>query len=298
MVRVADMGVGSRPLVVLGAGGMLAAALADALRGRKGSWIPLSAADLDITCRDRVRSVLEETGPGVIINCASYTDVDGAESEPQRAFEVNGAGAGNVAEAASRLGALIVHISTDYVFDGSKEGPYSPEDGTNPLNVYGASKLEGENRVREKAPEHLIIRTSWLFGLNGKNFVQTMLQLGRTGSSVDVVNDQRGAPTYTPHLAGGILDLIQRGVRGTWHLTNTGSCTWWEFAGEIYRQRGMDVDVNPVPTAAFPRPAHRPRNSVLDCLATYGILGGPLPSWKAALGEYLEEVGKSRKEEA
>jgi dTDP-4-dehydrorhamnose reductase len=280
------------PVVVLGAGGMLATALVDVLRDQGRNWVGLGVGDLDITMREHVNTVIQDLGPGIIINTASYTDVDGAESEAQLAFEINSVGAANVADAASQVNAAIVHISTDYVFNGSKDSPYLPNDDTNPINIYGASKLSGENLVREKTRQHMIIRTSWLFGPNGKNFVSTMLALGRTRSTLDVVDDQTGSPTYTRHLAGAVLDLMDRGVMGTYHLTNTEQCTWCIFAREIFRQSGMDVEVNPVPTEAFPRPAPRPLNSALDCSSAYELLGRPLPSWQTALNQYLEEIGE------
>ena len=293
MERNPDCGpAGGRPIIVLGAGGMLATALVDVLRDQGRNWMALSVSELDITRKDQVDTVIKGLHPGIIINTAAYTDVDGAESEAQTAFEINGVGAGNVAHTASQVDATIVHISTDYVFDGRKDGSYLPGDSINPINVYGKSKLEGENLVREKAQKHMILRTSWLFGPDGKNFVRTMLELGRSRSTLDVVNDQTGSPTYTRHLAIAILDLADRGATGTCHITNTGSCTWCVFAREIFRQSGMDVQVSPVTTEAFPRPAARPRNSVLDCSSTYELLGGPLPSWQTALGEYLEEIGE------
>lgn len=281
----------NRPLVILGAEGMLATALADSLRRRGWKWVPLSRADLDITRKDRVRTVLEKIRPAVIVNAAAYNNVDGAESEPDMAFEVNGLGPGNVGEAASLLGALFVHFTTDYIFDGEKEGPYLPEDEPNPLNVYGASKLEGERQVRQSTMNHMIVRTSWLFGPNGKNFVRTMLELGQTSSRINVVDDQTGRPTYTRHLAEGILDLIEKRATGTWHLSNAGHCTWFDFAREIFRRAGLEVEVCPASTKVLNRPALRPCNSLLDCTATYEILGRSLPSWEEALGEYLKEMG-------
>ena len=281
-----------RPIVVLGAGGMLGTALVNVLGDQGRDCVSfLGRKDLDITRKERVNAVLKDLHPGVIINTASYTDVDGAESDSKLALEINGTGAASVADVASQMRIPIVHISTDYVFDGRKDTPYLTDDGTNALNIYGASKLEGENLVRRKAHKYMIVRTSWLFGPNGKNFVRTMLEMGRSRSTLDVVDDQTGSPTFTRHLAGAILELVDRGVTGTYHLTNTGQCTWFTFAREIFRQSGMDVKVRPVPTEAFPRPAARPRNSVLDCSSTYELLGHPLPSWQTALSEYLEEIG-------
>jgi dTDP-4-dehydrorhamnose reductase len=279
-----------RPVVVLGAGGMLATALVDALEARDLHYVALGEQTLDITYEGRVTVILKGLNPVVVINAAAYTDVDGAEADRALAYEVNAVGAGNVASAAFGLGARVIHISTDYVFDGLKGAPYSPDDKANPINVYGASKLEGENLVRENNGDHLIVRTSWLYGPKGKNFVTTMLDLGCSLSALDVVDDQTGSPTYTRHLAAAIIKLIYHPFKGICHLTNAGQCTWNEFAREIFLQRGMQVEVRPVPTEAFPRPALRPPNSVLDCTMTYQYLGKPMPFWQVALEDYLKEV--------
>ncbi len=280
-----------RPVVVLGAGGMLATALVSALEDEDHHYVALSEQDLDITYEGRVAVILKGLNPRTVINAAAYTDVDGAETHRDIACEVNGAGAGHVATAAASIGANVIHLSTDYVFDGQKRIPYLLGDKADPINVYGASKLKGEKLVRGKTDDHLILRSSWLYGPNGKNFVNTMLDLGRSGGSLDVVDDQKGCPTYTRHLAGGIIRLMNLGVTGTYHLSNTGQCSWYEFAVEIFRQSGITIEVKPVPTEAFPRPASRPRNSVLDCSATFELLGGPLSSWKEALGEYMRKSG-------
>ena len=280
-----------RPVVVLGAGGMLATALVDVLEEQEQHYVALSEHDMDITIEGRIAAILKGLHPRVVINAAAYIDVDGAESNREIAFDVNGVGAGHVAAVAASMDAQIIHVSTDYVFNGSKESPYLPDDEVDPINVYGASKLEGERLVRESSDNHLIARTAWLYSSNGKNFVDTMLALGRTKDSLDVVDDQKGSPTFTRHLAAGIVGLMNRGAIGPYHLTNSGQCSWFEFAKEIFGQSRMDVEVNPVPTEAFPRPAPRPRNSVLDCSAAYEILGGPLPSWQEALGKYLKEIG-------
>jgi dTDP-4-dehydrorhamnose reductase len=279
-----------RPIVVLGSGGMLGTAIRDILTNLGRDFVGLRSREMDITKKKQVDAVLKDIQPGVIINAAAYTNVDGAETDKQLAFDINSKGAGNVAKAASMLGIFVVHISTDYVFDGTKNSPYLPDDATNPLGIYGSSKLEGERLVRMATVDHLIIRTSWLFGSNGKNFVHTMLDVGKSRPSVNVVNDQTGSPTYTRHLAKAIMDLLDRKVTGTWHLSNAGHCTWCTLAKEIFRQSGMAVDVNPVKTEVFPRPAPRPQKSVLDCSATYRVLGGPLPTWQEALREYLEEI--------
>ncbi len=281
-----------KPVVVLGAGGMLATALVDVLEDQEQHYVALSEQTLDITYEGRVAAILKGLNPRFIINAAAYTDVDGAETNRELAFEVNGIGAGNVAKVAAGIDATVIHISTDYVFNGSKTSPYLPDDEINPINVYGASKLEGERLIRQASDNHLIVRTAWLYGPNGKNFVTTMLKFGRIRDSLDVVDDQRGCPTYTRHLADGIVHLMNRNITGTYHLSNSGQCSWYEFAKEIFQQTGVNVEVNSVPTEGFPLPAARPKNSVLDCSAAYEILGGSLLTWQEALGEYLKEIGE------
>ena len=281
-----------RPVVVLGAGGMLATAVVDALEERGQHYIALSERDLDITVEGRVAGLLKGFRPRAVINAAAFTDVDGAESNREQAYAVNALGAGNVARVARGIGATMIHISTDYVFDGTKDGAYTPDDATNPINLYGAGKLEGERLVQSAAKDHLIVRTSWLFGPAGKNFVTTMLRLGSARDALKVIDDQRGCPTYTRHFAEGILTLFEKGARGIFHLTNDGSCSWFEFAREIFSQRGMDVRVEAIPTEQYPTPAARPRNSVLDSSKANDILGGPLPLWQTALGQFLGEDQK------
>ncbi len=277
-----------RPLVVLGAGGMLATAIVHELEEKGVHYLALSEQSLDITFEGRVAAILKGLNPGIIINTAAYTDVDGAETSREQAFAVNSHGADNVARAARSLGSKAVHISTDYVFDGKKEGPYRPDDEPDPINIYGQSKLEGEIKVRSAAENHLIIRTAWIYGPGGKNFVRTILGLGRTRDNLRVVNDQTGSPTFTRHLAGGIIKLASLDTRGTFHLTNSGQCTWYEFACEILRQNKITTPVHPVTTEEFPTDAKRPRNSLLDCKDAYSILGGPLPHWQEGLRDYLE----------
>jgi len=278
-----------RPIVVLGAGGMLATAMVHELEEKGVHYLALSEQNLDITYEGRVRAVLKGLNPGLIINAAAYTDVDGAQTNRELAFAVNAHGAENVIRVAQSLGSKTVHISTDYVFDGKKKGPYRPDDEPNPINVYGQSKLEGEIKVRRTSENHLIIRTSWIYGPGGKNFVRTILKLGRTRDSLRVVDDQKGAPTFTRHLAEGILKLSLMEIKGTFHLTNSGQCTWHEFACEILRQKGLTIPVHPVSTEEFPTDAKRPLNSLLDCQDAYSLLGGPLPPWQEGLRDYLEQ---------
>ncbi len=282
-----------RPVVVLGAGGMLATALVDALEAHEYHYVALSEESLDITYEGRIAAILKGINPRIVINTAGYTDVDGAEAEQETAFAVNRDGAGNVASVCSNIGARMVHISTDYVFDGSKSGPYIVTDIPNPLTVYGKSKLAGEELIRNVIEDYLIIRTSWLFGANGSNFVTTMLSLGKERDNVDVVDDQRGSPTFTRHLADGLLKLSATDETGTFNMTNSGDCTWYEFAREIFSLSGDDVEVRPVSSDTLGRPAKRPANSVLDCEESYQLLGCSLPPWQKALEEFLSEMATS-----
>lgn len=282
-----------RPIVVLGAGGMLATAIVGKFEEKGLHYVALSEQSLDITYEGRVRAILKGLNPAVIINAAAYTDVDGAQTNRELAFAVNAQGAENVARAARSLGSKTVHISTDYVFNGKKKDPYRPNDEPDPINVYGQSKLEGEILVRQAAENHLIIRTSWMYGHGGKNFAGTILDLGGKRDSINVVNDQTGAPTYTAHLADGILQLALKEINGTLHLTNSGQCTWYDFACEILGLARLETSVTPVPTSEYPTSASRPANSCLDCSTAYDLLDGPLPPWQEGLREYMKQ-GKGK----
>ena len=284
------MNEGGIKVAVLGASGMLGQSLVSALTKQQYQAFPFDIEDLDITEHHSVESALTPIKPDVIVNAAAYTDVDGCETEKESVLDVNGRGAGNVADVATAIGSPVIQISSDYVFNGEKETPYLPDDKPDPINIYGESKLLGEELVRERAPEHLIIRSSWLFGPGGKNFVDTMLSLAEERETLKVVDDQRGSPAYSAHLANAIVKLISGGLRGTHHLTNSGTCSWYEFACEILKQKGLDNTVKPVSSSQFPRPARRPANSVLDCSSAYEALGKPLPHWKEALAEYLSLI--------
>lgn len=256
----------------------------DVMRAAGGDAVGFTHAELDVTDAAAVRDAL--TG-ATVINCAAYTDVDGAESDPEAANAVNAAGARNVAEAAAR----VIYVSTDYVFDGSKAGPYVESDPVNPLSAYGRSKLEGERATLTASPHSLVVRTSWLFGPRGGNFVATMLRLGEERDEIDVVDDQRGCPTFTGHLAEALVTLARgegrlaggASAHGFLHVAGAGSCSWFEFARAIFDRAGMHVDVRPCTTAEFPRPAPRPANSVL-----VSERGAPkLPAWQQGLDAYL-----------
>ena len=243
--------------------------------------------ELDITVLDDVMNAVKSSRPDLIIHAAAYTNVDGAESEPEAAYLVNGIGARNMAMAAEESRVPIMYISTDYVFDGTKTGQYDEWDRTSPVNQYGLSKLMGEQFVSSLTNRYYIVRTSWLCGKSGRNFVGTISRLLDERDSLDVVDDQRGCPTFAPDLALKLRELRERGY-GTYHITNSGDCSWYEFAKKIAELKGSKTRINPVTTDKFPRPAKRPANSVLGntMLRLEGL--EPARPWEEALKEYLE----------
>jgi dTDP-4-dehydrorhamnose reductase len=250
---------------VVGAGGMLGHAM--------DADLALTRAELDVTDAGAVRDAI---GPGdTVINCAAWTDVDGAEDHEEEALRVNRDGARNVAEAAGR----VVYVSTDYVFDGEKREPYRPTDRPNPLSAYGRTKLAGERATAEANPRHHIVRTSWLYGPGGGNFVETVLRLGAERDVLRVVDDQVGRPTFTGHLGPALLEVAASEDYGIHHRAGGGQCTWFEFAREIVARAGLSCRVERCTTAEFPRPAPRPAYSVLA--------GGDLPGWREGLDAYL-----------
>jgi dTDP-4-dehydrorhamnose reductase len=246
----------------------------------------LSAEDADLRDHARVRDVIRDARPDWILLSAAYTDVDGCEANRDLAFSVNCEGAVNVAEAAREAGSRLMFLSTDYVFDGSKRSPYQTSDPRSPTSVYGESKAWAEERLLEILPEVCIARTSWLFGHGGKCFPATILKLASTRPEMSVVNDQRGSPTFTRDLASALAELCRASARGIVHVTNSGNCTWYEFAAAIVRESGLPTTIKPVTTAEFPRPARRPAYSVLspESLHAYNIR---MPEWQDALRRYL-----------
>ena len=272
--------------MIIGGTGLLGKALVREWRGDE--VLALGSRDVDIRHPAQVSKIVEEGRPQWIVLAAAYTDVDRCESDPQRAFEVNRDGAANVAEAGKSFGAKLLFLSSDYVFDGRKASPYQAEDQRNPQGVYGRSKAEAEERLLEILPEVCIARTSWLFGTGGKCFPDTILKLAATRPALDVVNDQRGSPTYTVDLARAIIELCRKDARGVVHVTNSGDCTWFEFTRKIIKDAGLQTEVRPVSSEQMARPAPRPTYSVLAAtsLGRYGI---EMPSWKDALERYLKE---------
>ena len=257
------------------------------LAARDHDIVALSRAELDISDRAAVADAVAAARPDAIINCAAYTNVDGAESDPDAAGAANAAGPGLLAEAAAAAGAWIVHVSTDYVFDGTKTTPYVESDPTGPRSVYGSTKLLGEHAIAIAAPAtHTIVRSSWLFGTAGSCFPATMLRLADERDTLTVVDDQRGCPTFTGHLAPALVQLATaQQLPGVVHVAAGGDCTWYEFAVEIMRATSTTVEVRPTTTDQFPRPAQRPAYSVLR---SEHPAAPALPDWRDGLGEYLQ----------
>lgn len=270
-------------VLIVGAKGMLGQDLmelyGDAARG-------IDIDEIDITDLLSVQKVLTTLKPTVVINAAAFTDVDGCETQQETAMQVNGEGVAHLAMVTRELGALLVQISTDYVFDGTKGSPYLEDDPCAPLSVYGESKLAGEMNARFN-PDHLIVRTQWLYGMHGRNFVETMLRLAGERDELAVVDDQIGSPTWTVDLAFAVKNLIDRGCRGTYHAVNSGTCSWNQFAREIFAAAGKNVTVNPQTTEQLGRPARRPLVSPLCCEKLTQDAGVRLETWQEALHHYL-----------
>jgi dTDP-4-dehydrorhamnose reductase len=270
-------------ILVVGANGMLGRDLLTILPGELRG---VDIGEIDITSPDSVRTVLLTLKPDVVVNVAAYTDVDGCETKRDLAGAVNGDGVGHLARVSADIGVKLVQISTDYVFDGGKGSPYLEDDQTGPLSVYGHSKLLGEQNARLN-PDHLIIRTQWLYGLHGKNFVETMLQLATVRTELSVVDDQIGSPTWTVDLARAIRALIEAGARGTYHAANAGFCSWNDFARAIFAEAGVNITVKPMTTTELNRPAPRPLYSTLDCGKLARDTGFTPQGWREALKTYL-----------
>lgn len=272
-------------VLVTGAGGMLGLDVRRVGELVGHEVVALDRAALDVTDAAAVERAFGELRPDVAINCAAWTDVDGAESAEANALKLNADAARNVAAGAASVGAAVVLPSTDYVFDGTAERPYVESDATNPQSAYGRTKLVGEHEAAAANPRHFVVRTSWLFGVGGGNFVETMLSLAERGE-LNVVHDQVGSPTYTAHLADGLLRLAATEDYGVHHMTGSGQCSWYEFAREIFDGAGVSCNVTPVTTAEFPRPAPRPAYSVLDSEWPRPVR---LPDWRDGLRSYLAE---------
>ena len=277
------------PYLVVGSKGMLGAQLIKLLGESHIESAGVDIEEVDITRLPAVLKAVEAVRPRVIINCAAITDVDGCESAPDLAFAVNAQGPEHIAKACLKFGCSMLHISTDYVFDGLKGGPYREDDPINPLGIYAKSKAEGEARVRELLPgTHCIVRTQWLYGLHGRNFVEAILSQARQKNILYVVNDQHGSPTYAYDLATALIKLCEMEARGTFHVTNSGQTTWHGFASAITKRADLgNVEVLPMSASELNRPAPRPTFSALDNKRYIELTGAPLRPWEEALSEYL-----------
>ena len=277
-------------VLVTGAKGQLGTDLMNELAKRGIEGIGVDVEEMDITDAEACRRVIKASGADAVIHCAAYTAVDAAEDNVELCRRINGEGTRNVAQACKEADVKLMYISTDYVFDGQGNRPWEPDDERHPLNVYGQTKYEGELAVEELSDKYFIVRIAWVFGVAGKNFIKTMLRLGKERGAVSVVDDQVGSPTYTHDLARLLVDMIQTDKYGRYHATNEGLCSWYEFAKEIFRQAGMDVPVTPVSSSEFPAKATRPSNSRMskEKLSDNGF--ERLPAWQDALGRFLKEI--------
>lgn len=275
---------------ITGVSGQLGHDVAEVLAARGIEYMGVSSKELDICDKDAVFTMLDGYRPDAVIHCAAYTKVDLAESEPEKCWSVNVDGTRNIAEACRKLGAKMVYISTDYVFPGEGDRPYEVDDPTRPLNTYGRTKLAGELAVQSMTDKHFIVRTSWVIGVNGNNFVKTMLRLADTHDELSVVCDQVGSPTFTSDLAPLLCDMIMTEKYGVYHATNEGTCSWAELAEEVFRLAGKNVRVKHVTTEEYGAKARRPKNSRLskEKLSENGF--GRLPEWNEALAGYVESI--------
>ena len=280
-------------IVVTGATGMLGTALLPCLQGEH-DVVGVNSRDFDISQRPAVQMAFRDLRPDFVYHLAAFTNVDGCETNPQKAMGVNAQGTQNVALACADVGAALLYISTDYVFDGSLPRPYREDDTPNPLSVYGQSKLGGESYVQSVVDRHFIVRTSWLYGPGGKNFVATILKIATERDELRVVCDQRGSPTYTLHLALKLAQMLQLNTYGTYHVGGVGNCSWFEFARTILKLGGFPrVRVVPISTEESGRKAPRPHNSVLDNQRLLASHLGGLPPWQEGLEHYLQEGQRS-----
>jgi dTDP-4-dehydrorhamnose reductase len=273
-------------VLITGSDGLVGTNILPAL-AREFEVVPFVESQWDITNESRGEEVLREARPDVLLNLAAMTDVDGCEERKEAAFRVNADGAGVLARICARLGVRMLHFSTDYVFDGTKTSPYTEEEPTNPVSVYGESKRRGEELVVASLPSAVILRTEWVYGKGGENFITKIVKAARERGRVEVVDDQRGSPTFARDLSACVIGLVETDARGIFHATNAGSCTWYEFARKIFSLLGMDVPCAPITSEAIKRKARRPAYSVLDCSKLAASAGVTMRSWQEALEEYL-----------
>lgn len=274
---------------VTGVKGQLGHDVVNELEKRGHTAIGVDIEEMDITDKDAVKRVITQASPEAVIHCAAYTAVDAAEEQVELCHRVNGLGTENMAEVCKELNCKLMYISTDYVFNGQGTRPWEPDDERAPLNVYGQTKYEGELAV-EALEKYFIVRIAWVFGVNGKNFIKTILNLGKTRDHLTVVDDQVGSPTYTYDLARLLVDMIETEKYGRYHATNEGICSWYEFACEIFKKAGIEITVSPVSSNEYPAKAKRPQNSRMDKSKLKEMGFKPLPTWQDALERYLKEI--------
>lgn len=278
-------------ILVTGVKGQLGYDVMNELAKRGHTGIGVDVEEMDITNAAKVEQVIKESEVEAVIHCAAYTAVDAAEDNAELCHKINAEGTENIAKVCKELDLKMIYISTDYVFNGEGTRPWEPDDEREPLNVYGQAKYEGELAVEKYLEKYYIVRIAWVFGVNGKNFIKTMLNLSETHDELSVVNDQIGSPTYTYDLARLLVDMVETDKYGRYHATNEGLCTWYEFATEIFRQAGKEITVHPVTSDQFPSKARRPHNSRMskDKLEANGF--DRLPTWQDALNRYLKAIG-------
>jgi dTDP-4-dehydrorhamnose reductase len=278
----------SQKVLITGANGQLGKELVELFTEKGFEVYGFGRDKMDITNQAQVQEVISTVKPDIVLHSAAHTQVDLAESEPDQAFLINAYGTRNVAVAAEAVGAKLVYVSTDYVFDGTNDEPYNEFSPTSPLGVYGKSKLAGEQFVRDLHSKFFIVRTSWVYGKYGANFVKTMLKLGEERKELSVVSDQIGCPTYTLDLANAILELVNSEKYGIYHISNSGSCSWYELAKEIFKEAKMEIKVIPCTTAEFPRPAARPAYSVLEHMSIELNQFSSIRSWREGLSAFIK----------
>jgi len=274
-------------VIVTGVNGQLGYDVIKRLEIQNIECLGVDVGDFDITEKDQVNKAIYEYMPDVVVHCAAYTAVDRAEDEKELCHKINVTGTQNIADACKVIDAKMVYISTDYVFDGEGEKPFEVTDRPNPINYYGQTKYEGELAVQCTLQKYFIVRISWVFGINGNNFVKTILRLGKERDQISVVADQIGSPTYTYDLSILLVEMIKTDKYGIYHVTNEGYCSWHEFACEIFKQAGINTKVDPLKTEEYPTKAKRPKNSRLGGKDKYLSITGKLPHWKEALSHFI-----------
>ena len=278
-------------ILVTGSTGQLGSDVVKELLKRGYSTLSPNRSELNLCSEDNIRNYILNSNCEAIVHCAAYTQVDKAEDEKDLCIKINATATKHIAKCAKILDIPMIYISTDYVFDGTKDGKYTENDETNPINIYGESKLAGEKYVQEILDKYYIVRTSWVFNINGKNFIETMLRLSKANNQLSIVNDQIGSPTYTKDLSRLLVDMLETSKYGLYHATNEGYCSWYEFADTIFKLANINIDIKAININEYASRAKRPLNSKLskDKLIEYGFK--PLPHWEDALKDYLIRRG-------